>query len=210
MAIAERPARRDVVGSAPDRLLAALGDLLTWRDTLEFSLIEVARRAGVNHALVGYHFGGKEGLLLALLERSAASALRSLEKLVAAELPGIDKIRLHIHGVLGVYHRHPYINRLVNTLQCGSDANARQLADIFILPLRRYQAALLEQASREGAIVAVDPSLFYYMLIGACDFLFQSRRTLPHVIGVDSISEEMKRAYADQLVRILSDGLRPR
>lgn len=210
MNMADRQRRQDLSGSAPDRLLVALCSLLTERDTLDFSLVEVARRAGVNHALVGYHFGGKEGLLIALLERSAASAIAALEKLVAADLPGIEKIKLHIHGVIGVYHRHPYINRLINALQCGSDANARQLAEIFILPLRRFQKALLDQALEEGAIVAVDPSLFYFMLIGACDFLFQSRRTLPHVIGVSSISDDFKREYADEIVRIVLDGLRPR
>lgn len=203
-------ARSGKEGSAKERLLLALSDLLADRDTLDFSLSEVAKRAGLNHGLVNYYFGGKEGLLRALLEHAASTALGSLERLVCANLDGMTKIELHIRGVLSVYHRYPYINRLINGLQGGSDENARQLSAIFILPLRRHQAALLAQAEREGAIRPTDPNLFYFSVIGACDFLFQSRRTLPHVLGADRVSEELKNDYADHLVRLVMEGLRPR
>ena len=202
------PAVRESSLATRERLLNALGDLLSSRDTMEFSLVEVGQRAGVNHALVGYHFGGKEGFLLALLERAATTALSALEKLVSADMPGLEKIMLHIRGVIGVYHRHPYINRLIGSLQCGSDANARELARIFINPLREFQAALIAQAQTEGSIRPIDPNFFYFTLIGACDFLFQSRRTLPHVVGVTSIGPEMKDAYADHLIGLILGGMR--
>jgi AcrR family transcriptional regulator len=51
------------------KLLVAAGDLMIERNTTDVSLSEIAQKSGVNAALVKYHFGNKDGLLLALLAR---------------------------------------------------------------------------------------------------------------------------------------------
>ena len=58
-----------------DRLIAAAREIMTERNAVEFSLQDVAARSGLNSALVKYHFGNKDGLLLAILERDAEISL---------------------------------------------------------------------------------------------------------------------------------------
>ena len=58
-----------------DKLLVAAGELMIERNSVEISLADIAQKSGVNAALVKYHFGNKDGLLLALLERDAATGL---------------------------------------------------------------------------------------------------------------------------------------
>lgn len=60
------------------KLLVAAGDLMIERNSTEVSLSEIAQKSGVNAALVKYHFGNKDGLLLALLARDAAAEMTNL------------------------------------------------------------------------------------------------------------------------------------
>lgn len=194
--------------AAREKLLDATSALLSERDTLEVSLSEIASRSGLNHGLVNYYFKGKEGLLLALLERDAAKALLELEHLVAQAIPALRKLELHIRGVINVYHRYPYINRLINVLQSSSAETARELARIFISPLQKFQAQIIDECIKSGDLRSVDPTLFYYTVIGSCEFLFHSRNTLPYLSGPAEITPDLKEEYADHLVGVLVAGLK--
>ncbi|MFX8620540.1 TetR family transcriptional regulator, partial [Acinetobacter baumannii] len=67
--------RRTSRSDAAARLLAAASSLMIERGSTEISLGDISERSGVNSALVKYHFGNKTGLLIALLERDAQSAM---------------------------------------------------------------------------------------------------------------------------------------
>ena len=67
-----------------DKLLVAASELMIERSSIEVSLSDIAQKSGVNAALVKYHFGNKEGLLLALLARDAATEVSQLEYLSGA------------------------------------------------------------------------------------------------------------------------------
>lgn len=47
-----------------------------------------------------------------------------------------------------------------------------------------------------------------FATVGACEFVFHSRKTLPFTLGVEQISREMKEAYSDEVVRMILGGLR--
>src|SRR5687767_6140858 len=63
---------------------------------------EVASRAGYTHGLINLYFGGKRGLLLAVLESKTDEALAHLAGLVESETAE-DEIRHLIVGVINVY-----------------------------------------------------------------------------------------------------------
>src|SRR5258706_5803983 len=86
--------------SSRDLLLAAASELMNHRNTIDISLSELATRSKLNSALVKYYFGNKEGLMLALMKRDAAIAIRDLEHLLATPLPPAIKLQRHIAGVI--------------------------------------------------------------------------------------------------------------
>ena len=59
-----------------EKLLVAASELMIERSSIEVSLSDIAQKSGVNAALVKYHFGNKDGLLLALLARDAATEMQ--------------------------------------------------------------------------------------------------------------------------------------
>src|SRR5947199_6464123 len=98
-----------------DKLLVAASELMIERSSIEVSLSDIAQKSGVNAALVKYHFGNKDGLLLALLAR-AATEVAHLEYLLAQPIAPTAKLRLHIAGIIRAYHQFPYMNRLIHYL----------------------------------------------------------------------------------------------
>src|SRR6201993_2257154 len=107
-----------------EKLLVAVSELMIERSSIELSLSDIAQKSGVNSALVKYHFGNKDGLLLALLARDAASEVSSLEYLLAQPITPTAKLRLHVAGIIRAYHKFPYINRLIHYLLNETSAGA--------------------------------------------------------------------------------------
>src|SRR5579863_10393504 len=107
-----------------EKLLVAASALMIERASIEISLSDIAQKSGVNAALVKYHFGNKDGLLLALLARDAATEIDHLEYLLAQPLSPTAKLKLHIGGIIRAYWRFPYMNRLIHYLLHGSSAES--------------------------------------------------------------------------------------
>src|SRR6478609_5417941 len=107
-----------------EKLLVAASELMIERCSIEVSLSDIAQKSGVNAALVKYHFGNKDGLLLALLARDAATEVANLEYLLAQPIAPTAKLRLHIAGIIRAYHQFPYMNRLIHYLLHESSAAA--------------------------------------------------------------------------------------
>ena len=81
------------------RIVDAARDVLLERGHAGASTRAVADEAGVRLSLVHYHFGGKHGLLLEVLERENELLLRRQQKLYAAPGPLADKWRAFRWGV---------------------------------------------------------------------------------------------------------------
>src|SRR5712675_1824541 len=83
-----------------EKLLVAASELMIGRSSIEVSLSDIAQKSGVNAALVKYHFGNKDGLLLALLARDAATEVANVEYLLAQPIAPTAKLKLHIAGII--------------------------------------------------------------------------------------------------------------
>jgi AcrR family transcriptional regulator len=68
--VTSEPADRDSADLPPTarRLLAAAQDILSERGFAELTITAISQVSGVNRALVSYYFGGKAGLLAALVD----------------------------------------------------------------------------------------------------------------------------------------------
>ena len=207
MASSQRKPSRSERGAARDRLLDAASALLSERDNLAISLNEISARSGLNHGLVNYYFGGKEGLLTALLERDALTALGALDRLVASDLPAEIKLERHIRGIIQTYYRFPYINRLISRLQSESADTAELLARIFISPLQVLQNRIIEEGVESGRFRAVDSWFLYHTLVGMCEFIFQSRNTLPFLTNARPITPATCDEYASYVIDLILRGI---
>ncbi len=191
------------------QLLEAVSQILTERNSTEVSLSDIAAASSLNAALIKYHFGNKEGLLLALVRRDAEVALAQLNDLVAMPLAPEQKIRIHVSGIINTYARHPYLNRLLHELlESKDEAVVRELNAFFVKPLAAAQAALLRQGVEAGVFREVAPVHFYLAVTGACDQFFYSAKSLKYAFGVPDMADGLREAYADFVADMAIKALR--
>jgi AcrR family transcriptional regulator len=191
-----------------DKLLVAASELMIERASIEISLSDIAQKSGVNAALVKYHFGNKDGLLLALLARDAATEMAQLEYLLAQPMTPTAKLKLHIAGIIRAYHQSPYMNRLIHYLMHESSAEAAdEVSKFFVAPLLDFHRRLLAQGIQCGEFRKIDPVLFYTSLIGACDHLFFGRHAMSRASGVGPVTDEVCRQYISHMEALICGGL---
>ena len=191
-----------------EKLLVAASELMIERASIEVSLSDIAQKSGVNAALVKYHFGNKDGLLLALLARDAATEMSQLEYLLAQKITPTAKLRLHIGGIIRAYHQFPYMNRLIHYLLHESTAEAAdEVSKFFVAPLLDFHRRLLAEGVKAGEFRKIDPVLFYTSLIGACDHLFFGRHAMSRAVGVGPVTEDVCRDYIKHMEALILGGM---
>jgi AcrR family transcriptional regulator len=195
-------------GVTAAKLLKAAGELMTERNTIDISLSELAKKSGINAALVKYHFGNKDGLLLALLARDSIAEIENLDYLMRQPISPTEKLRLHIAGIIKAYHRFPYLNRLIHRLLYESNEKAaKEVSRFFAKPVFEFQRKVLEQGFEAGEFRKVDPVLFNISLIGACDHLFHGRTAMSPVLGLGAVTDDVRRRYVAHMTELICGGI---
>jgi AcrR family transcriptional regulator len=209
LAVPAELSAKKLSGSA-EQLLRATAALLSERSDLDVSFSDIAKRSGLNSALIKYYFGNKEGLLLKLLERDAEVQMESLKQLVETDLPATQKLRVHIGGVLNAFFKSPYLNRLIHhMIEYADSPSSRRVGEIYVQPMLESYRQLVEQGVAEGSFRPVDPGFLYYSLVGSCDYLFSGANIIPQITGEAKLTEELKQRYFAHVADMMLLGLRP-
>jgi TetR/AcrR family transcriptional regulator len=190
-----------------DKLLQAAHDLLVERAGQSASVSEICARADVNVAMVKYCFGSKDGLLDAVLERALRQLAGELGPLAESDLSPEDKLRRHVSEVVRNYVRVPYVNRLMNERLLAAETDAvDQISRSFALPARDWYAELLAAGRSQERWRSFDPTLFFFAVIGLCEFLFSARPLLERGFG-ESIDAELVERFSAQIADLVIGGV---
>jgi AcrR family transcriptional regulator len=190
-----------------ERLLQAAHELLYEREGALFSVSEVCGRADANVAMVKYCFGNKDGLLLALVMRITGSFRADFETLAAEDLGWREKLERHVAGIVRSYVRYPYINRLLaDQLRRADEPGTRAISESFAAPMGAFHRELLAEGQRAGEVRDVDPVLFFFSVVGMCEFIFSARGWLTHGFGLE-LDDALVRRYSDHVVELVLAGV---
>jgi len=193
-----------------ERLLDATSALMREQDTVEVGILDIAARAGVNHGMIRYYFGSKEGMLLALLDRDVGVRIRQIAALFRLDVTPTERMRIHLNGILDTYYRIPYLNRLIQAMVRDASAErVRHIADELLKPIANAQHRMIQEGIAAGEFRRVDPKLFYFNTIGAADGLYANRFTLSAVFGgIPAADDALHARYKEHTVETLLAGLR--
>lgn len=198
-----------VLSPTAQQLIASTAELLSERSSIEVSLMDIARKSGLNSALIKYYFGNKEGLLLAVLERDAEHAMVALRELIELDLPADKKLKIHISGIINAYFKSPYLNQLIHHMvEKGEPDSSNRVNSIFIEPMLEVYRSIIDQGVNEGIFRPAEPAFLYYSLVGAANHIFHASYSVPSTLGVKALNADVKQRYITHISEIYLNGLR--
>lgn len=189
-----------------EKLLTSAHELLSERSA-GATVSEICSRAQVNVAMVKYCFGNKDAMLDALLENVLRGLAAEIERLAPQDLSPEVKLRRHVGAIVRNYVRYPYVNRLMGERLLSAEPDAvDRISRSFAIPAREFYATLLAEGRGEGWR-EIDPTLFFFSVVGLCEFLFSARPLLERSFG-DELDADLVERYVDHVIALLLSGVR--
>lgn len=211
MAVSQKPKsdRPQQKGDIRAALLDAASSLMRELDTVEVGILDIAARAAVNHGMIRYYFGSKEGMLLALLDRDVGVRIRQIDALFRLDLSPSERMRIHLEGIIDTYYQIPYLNRLIQLMvRDATRERVHHIAEELLKPIAHAQHRIIREGIAAGEFREVDPKLFYFNTIGSADGLYSNRFTLSAVFGgIAAADDRLHERYKRQTVDTLMAGL---
>jgi TetR/AcrR family transcriptional regulator len=204
-----RDRRRDAAATR-EALLAAGALLFAERGYDGAPVSTIAAKAGVNKAMISYHFGGKRKLYRAIVDVTFSEVVSRVESLADSPEPAPDLLRELVATVADLAtRRYPHFcTMMLREVLAGG----RHLPPAAVAQPGRILAAverIVERGVREGTLRRVDPLLTHLSLVGSLVFFFATARFRERVLAAGHLGVKPPdaAAYMRHIQDLITHGL---
>jgi AcrR family transcriptional regulator len=177
---------------------------------LPVPLNTICAHAGVDVAMVHYHFENRLGLITALFERLCATWAADLDNLLVLDADAATKLEIHMRQMIRNFRRYPYTTRVMTELVTSSKpALAKRMSSTFLRPLVAFYERLIAQGVAAGKFRQIEPILFFFSVIGMCEFYFVSQPMLIAGRKANSVDSDMEAAFIAHTTALVLNGVGP-
>jgi len=200
--------RRDPAATR-QALLHAGAELFSERGFDGVPIEDIAQRAGVNKALISYHFRGKRGLYVAILQSAFAEMAARLEAIEAKAKNTRQALRAFLEAFAQLTRERPGFPTLFLREVLAGGIEPSVLPSL--LAIIGVSRRLAERGAREGLFRRVDPLLLHFALVGSLVFFFSTEpaRLRAAAQGLVPFAMPDSSAFVRYLEEITLRGLAP-
>jgi TetR/AcrR family transcriptional regulator len=192
---------------SPDQILDAAAVEFSERGYAGARVDRIARRAGVNKAMLYYHFGSKQSLYRILLRQIFSRAADRLQPIAAAELPAEDKIIRLIGAIAAFTAEHAFFPAIMlrEVADGGVHLDRETLKVLARVPMA--VGIVVQQGVADGSLRNVHPMTAYFSMLAPIVFFLAGepiRKQLAarHLVNVASLTPEVFVDELQQIVRL--------
>ena len=170
---------------------------------------EIARRAGVTHPLVHYHFRSKDQLWKTVVDEMLGP-LRTAFEGVVTELRDVgsrERLKILVRRFARFSAEHPDVTRLMIREGAHDSPRLRWLIRHHVRFLVRAFEEILEAAQLEGWAKPLPREHVLFLCVGAASYFFSATAMLRHAYHLDTQAPVLIERYTDTLVEIVFHGL---
>ncbi|WP_049561567.1 TetR/AcrR family transcriptional regulator [Nonomuraea sp. SBT364] len=175
-------------------ILAAAARLFAEKGYRQTTFVDVAERSGISRGSIPWHFGSKEGLLLAVLERSVEAIRAGLSDEAPDVAAGFEQLTRGVGALFGAPTTKLFVTLLVEALEPDSPIRGRY-AEI--------HAVLREHCRRSLERLPLPPGLsaeaLAVMIIGAGIGIHQQWLLAPDRVDADAALAALRTLVAGLL-----------
>lgn len=137
---------------------------------------EIARRAGVNKAMIYYRIGDKKTLYTLVIRSLFGDIASAIQENISENADSEEKLKLYIRGLARTIVEQPYLPGIMmrELASGGSNINevvAKDFASILAIP-----GGILSDGIKKGIFIKTDPLIIHMMVVG---FMMFFRSTHP-------------------------------
>lgn len=195
------------------RIIESATELFSQHGKNGVSTYDIAYAAGVNKALIFYHFGSKDELYRTVLKDLLSTFVETIRKKLDKVDPGLPAIETFVRIHIGLLQENQHMARLfIRELLFSENERSsltdKDIADIF-KSLRYELIQVLSNARNSGQIRFIDPVQTMVSII-SLDIFFFLARSLVQMINPYIDIDKFESDRVDHVIDLLMNGLRKR
>lgn len=128
---------------------------------------EIAKRAGVNKAMIYYRIGDKQSLYAEVIHDIFSDTLGRIAQDVGKGEGPRDKLKKYIHNLSITMEKHPYVPSIMLRELASGGKNLPEIAQRDILQLLDIISEIFEDGIKSGIFKKANPLIVHTMIVGA-------------------------------------------
>jgi TetR/AcrR family transcriptional regulator len=192
------------------RILAAATELFAELGYDGAGVDKIARRAGVNKAMLYYHVGDKQELFGAVVRQFITAIQSAVRDSLVDTTEPLDRLRAIPTALATVAAERPHWPQIMLRELAGGGTHLPDEALHSMAQIAAITSECVRQGRESGQLRDVDPTLTHLLLIGSVVFMANAQRLAPRMLQqglFTEVTSPSPRAWASFVTDVLLHGI---
>jgi len=190
-----------------ERILEAATELFATRGYAGAGVDRLAERSGIAKTAIYYHFGNKEGLLAAVLERTATQWIDGILQASRQAGDPIERLERALLGMRAMLEERPWIYNLFQILALEVADEKPEIRATLQKIIRRAREAISDGMREALGMDVPDADGVAGMMLAILDGVSLGMQIDPERVSLDQVFRDLRRITGMMIAARLNPGL---